>query len=239
MTRFVLNYENQELNSSPKMIYIQPILFVSGDDEHKTLGNAYQDVFIKNDDFDILVPYEYQKIHYKLLNRYIAPDYYRMCPVGETLTETLQLFNENPYKSIFKYFFVKFRLSNKNGGIKEFQEWLNGPHLLFFRRMNLKIIRSYQMRRYYNTIVIDLNLTNGNKWNRFWGLAPNFYNKDTIFHILDYLTDGGKLIFINIEGNMDKIFDYTRKGFIEIDKDYFIKKASPKKKKYKIPRIGL
>lgn len=212
------------------MRYIEPILLVSGDNEYETLQLAKSTWR----DFDILIPYEFQRMHYKLINNYIAPEYYQMCPIGEDLAHTIRLINKHPYQKYFKFFFVKFRQS----GMENFEDWLKSEHPLYIKDKKLNLLRYYQLRRFYNTLIIDLKLSNGNIWNRFWKLPPSFFNDESLKNILKFLTDGGKLIFRNIEGNMGRIFDLTREGYTQISDDCFIKNETPKTK-YKEPRKWL
>ena len=218
------------------MKIIQPVLFVSGDDEMATAILA-KDSWKK--DWDVLIPYEYQRKHFEMIFNYVAPEYYQKCPVKDTLENSIKEISGSAYREYFMYFLVSFMIYNKQGGYdpKLFQDWLDKKHSLYIGR-RADILRYYDVRKYYQTIVIDLNIGDGNKWNRLCGLTPNYFGQHTIFYILQYLSDGGKVIFVNIKGNMKKIFDYTRVGYEEIEEDIFRKIPSPKKK-FKIARNWL
>lgn len=216
------------------MRYVQPILFVAGDDEMATLVR-YKETY--REDVDIVVPYEYQRNHYNLLLNYVAPDYYGMCPVRLSLSDTLKDIEKSPYGDYFKYFLISF-LKKNQWSSGNFTRWLQRPHHLYFKEHNIKILRYYELKNYYQTIVMDLNLTDGNRWNRMWGLAPNIFNTNTVNTILLNLSEGGKLYFTNIEGNWGKIFDYTRYGYERIEDDLYIKNVTPKMK-FKVPRKWL
>lgn len=216
------------------MRYVQPILFVAGDNEMETLIHAKETY---REDFDILIPYEYQRRHYKLLLNYVAPDYYNMCPVKPLLKDTLKDIDKSPYGDYFKYFLISF-LKQSNWSPEDFTDWLNQPHHLYFKEHNIKILRFYELKTYYQTVVIDLNLKNGNRWNRMWDLPPNIFNVITVNTILHHLSEGGRLYFTNTERNWDKIFDYTRYGFDQIEEDLYIRKITPKMN-FKIPRKWL
>lgn len=217
------------------MNYIEPILYVAGDNEMSILGHSNQKI---KRDFDIMIPYEYQRKHFELILDYIAPEYYKMCPTRISYHDTLNDIEKSPYGDYFKYFYIKFILHNGEYNAKEFIRWLNYSHPIYIKKRNIKILRCFELKRYYNTIVIDLNTSTGNRWNRLWNLSPNLFNKNTILEALKHLTEGGKLVFLNTKGNYNKIWDYTRTGFKEIEENYFIKEETPKNE-FKLPRKWL
>lgn len=217
------------------MNYIEPILYVSGDNEMFILDHSDQKI---KKDFDIMIPYEYQRKHFELILDYIAPEYYKMCISRYTLYDTINDIGKSPYSDYFKYFLVKFLMDNGKYDAKDFIRWLNKSHPIYIKKRNIKILRYFDLKRYYNTIVIDLDISKGNKWNMLWGLPPNLFNKNTMLKVLDYLTEGGKLVFLHPEYSHGKIFDYTRTGFKEIEEHYFIKEETPKNE-FKLPRRWL
>ena len=100
------------------------------------------------------------------------------------------------------------------------------------------MLKYYEVRRYYQTIVIDLDLDNGNSWNRVWGLNPNVFNKKTVSKILDYLLEEGKVIFLSTHNKWGVMYDYTKDGFTEVEMNCFMKDKTAKKE-YKEPRTWL
>ena len=68
------------------MKYLAPVLCVCGNSEVDLLKHV-QKYWYK--DYDILVPYEYQRKHFELIYGYIAPDYYSMCPCRDSLEDTI------------------------------------------------------------------------------------------------------------------------------------------------------
>ena len=216
------------------MRIVEPVLLVSGDDE-MAMANYAKDSW-KND-WDVFVPYEYQRKHFELIFTYVAPEYYNKCPVKGMLEDTIKEMEESPYCDYFKYFLVTFMIEHGEYDPEVFHEWLNKNHPLYIGS-KADILRYYEVKRYYQTIIRDLNIGDGNKWNKLMDLIPNYFGKHIILYLLQYLSEGGKLVFLNIEGNMKTMFDYTRKGYEELEEGVFRKKPTPKKK-FKLPRSWL
>lgn len=217
------------------MRYVQPILYVCGNNELSMLNHIKEHY---RHDFDILVPYDYQRKHIKLLNGYVAPEYYKLCPVKDTQSETLEAINGSPYADYFIYFLICFLKEELYYDKTRFSLWLNKRHPIYMRGKSFDILKYYELKRYYQTIVVDLDLDNGNFWNRIWRIAPNVYKKKSISKILDHLLEEGKVIFLNVKGNWKKIYDYVESGFTEVESNCFMKDKTIKNE-YKEPRSWL
>ena len=217
------------------MKLVQPILYVCGNDELSFLN------YIKENyrhDYDVLVPYDYQRKHISLLTGYIAPEYYKMCPAEDSQSETYKAMDKSNYRQFFIYFLICFLKEETHYNRTRFLMWLNKHHPLYMKERNFDVLKYYELKRYYQTIVVDLELDNGNLWNRMWGLAPNVYKKKSVRIILDHLLEQGKVMFINVKGNWKKVYDYTETGFTEIEPNCFIKNKTVKKE-FKKPRNWL
>lgn len=217
------------------MKYIQPILYVCGNDELFMLNHTKEQ---HKYDFDMLAPYDYQRKHLSLLNGYVAPEYYKLCPAEDSQSETLKTIEGSPYADYFVYFLICFLKEELHYNRTRFLMWLNKRHPIYVRDRRFDVLKYYELKRYYQTIVVDLDLDNGNSWNRVWDLAPNVYKKKAINKILDHLLEEGKLIFINADGRWSKMYDYVEHGFTEVEDNCFIKNKTIKKE-YKEPRTLL
>jgi hypothetical protein len=217
------------------MKYVQPILYVCGNNEVSFLN------YIKaqyRHDFDILAPYDYQRKHISLLRGYVAPEYYKMCPAEDSQSETLKTIDGSPYADYFIYFLICFLKEETHYNRTRFLMWLHKRHELYMRERSFDVLKYYELKRYYQTIVVDLELDNGNFWNRIWGMAPNVYNKKAISKISDHLLEEGNIIFLNMKGNWKKVWDYVENGFTEVESNCFMKNKTIKKE-YKTPRNWL
>ena len=87
------------------MKYVQPILYVCGNDELAMLNHTKKQ---HKYDFDMLAPYDYQRKHINLLTGYVAPEYYKMCPTEDSQSETLKTIEGSPYADYFIYFLICF-----------------------------------------------------------------------------------------------------------------------------------
>ena len=217
------------------MRYVQPILYVCGNDELFMLNHIKEHY---RHDFDVLVPYDYQRKHIFLLTGYVAPEYYEMCPVEDSLSETLNAIDKSPYAEYFLYFLICFLKEESYYNKVPFQMWLDKKHPIYIKEKSFDVLKYYELKRYYQTIVVDLDLDNGNFWNRMWDLIPNVYKKKSIDRITDHLLEEGKIIFLNMKGNWRKIYDYTESGFTEVEDNCFMKNKTTKKE-FKIPRNWL
>lgn len=217
------------------MKYIQPILYICGNDEMFILNLAKEKYKY---DFDILVPYDYQRKHIELLNSYIAPEYYKMCPAEDSIKATLKRFDESSYKDFFKYLLICYLKTELHYNRTRFLKWLNGEHSVYIKEKSFDVLKYYELKRYYQTIVVDLDLENGNRWNRVWSLAPNVYNKKSFRTITDHLLEEGKIVFLNVDGNWRTMYEYIEEGFTEVEQHCFIKNKTIKNE-FKIPRNWL
>jgi len=185
--------------------------------------------------FDVLITHEYQRIHLDTIFSYINPDYYNSCPARRSYNRTLRKINNSPYKSFYMYFLVKYLQSEKYKK-KNFKRWLKNNQKLYVKTRKVDILRHFDLNRNYNTIVINLEKYDGNYWNRFYSLPPNYWSELLLVDILDHLNEEGYAIFLN--GKLARQLSYTGIGYKPIEENVYQKLVKPKKK-FKHPRMGL
>ena len=125
------------------MNYIEPILYVAGDDEIFILNHAKEN---RKEDFDVMIRYDYQKKHFELLNNYIAPEYYKLCPDKQKFFLEYEI-EEVPYGDFFKYFYIKYLQEKKIFKRLEFKKWLDQEHPLYVKERNVWPLRYYELKR--------------------------------------------------------------------------------------------
>ena len=134
------------------MKYVQPILYVCGNDELFMLTHIKEHY---RNDYDVLAPYDYQRKHLSLLNGYVAPEYYKMCPAEDSQSETLKVMENSPYTDYFVYFLICFLKEEPYYNRTRFLMWLNKRHPVYIKERNFDVLKYYELKRYYQTIVIE------------------------------------------------------------------------------------
>lgn len=208
--------------------FVKPGLLVGGFNEYALL-----DFVDDMSDVDVLVYYEYQRKHFDLIKNYFPPQLWQECPIEDTLERTVDSFDSKIYSDYFKYMIVKFLQKNEYDP-ESFSEFLNSPKPLV-KPFESSIIRHYEIRKYYQTMIIDMDLGNGNKWNRFYGLPPSFFEYSLLENVLDHLMEEGVVRFIN-----SSLWDVLElvDGFEEVEENVY-RKMKTKKQVYKKPRMYL
>jgi len=211
---------------------VQPVLIVNGYNEMDSL------YFLRENSLrysDILITHEYQRIHLDTIRSYINPEYYRRCPARRSYKRMMKKINKSGYKNFYMYFLVKY-LQQNNYKKKDFKYWLKNNQKLYVKTRKVNILRHFDLKKSYNTIIISLKQYDGNYWNRFYSLPPNYWSEILLRNILNHLNEEGYIIFLN--GKLARQLEYASIGYRKIEEKVYQKLPTPRKK-FKHPRMGL
>lgn len=205
------------------MFLIKPILIVLGKNEWRLFKMMSRSGY-----FDVAYPFNYQKIHTNIIVNYVSWNLLDMCPIEKTYEETLRRIKQARYKKKFLFLLVSFIKENNTYSPDDFREWLKDKQnklLKFFNRPGIYSL--YNNHRMYNTILVDLDYGEGNRWNRFYNLPPNLYRDSTLKEFcFNHLIDGGEVRFIGGNyGRRVSIADPNK--YLEITETKFEKDYSP------------
>ena len=215
------------------MKYVEPVLYVGAYNELRILKDIVEHHV---DDCDVLVTHSYQEKHLKLLNKHVNRELYDMIKAYKSYKKTYRKIRKSGWVEDFTFILVKY-LQEHDYNKKTFKDWLKNcekPKLTF---MKPKPIRHWDLRRHYDTIVVDLEWGDGNRWNRFYNLTPSYVNKESIVNkCFDYLREQGKVIFVS--GKYSQIVGYTIDDFEKMN-DNVYKRLPTLRKKFIAPRVLL
>lgn len=207
---------------------IPPTLLVGGFNDLNLLKFAHSKGQF---DIDFMVYYEYQRKHLELLLSYIQPELYESFPAYETLEETIGFIENSIYKERYYYMLVSFLHHNEYDKDK-IKDWLNNRKL-FYHDGAVNVYRYYELKKVYQTVIVDLDVLDGNRWNRFYNLPPNLFTDDVIRNALDHLSVGGICVMLN--GNVGRMYDFIAIGYEELEEGVY-KKNEIKKIRRELPK---
>lgn len=212
------------------MIYTEPVLFPITVDELKILRMCGK-YDIK--DADVLVNFNYQYTHYRLLSDYVDPQLQQEClekmnrltDIEGNISTNLLLFinvmssylSKNVYKDYYLLFLCRFinKYKDVDNFTDNFKKWLNKPHDYTYKmQSNPRIV--FNLERYYNTIIIPelwKDETIGHLFNIAHDYPSNYFNqRHVIIDAEKHLLEGGKIYILNKK-------DYS-KIFLSLDEEY-------------------
>jgi len=210
-----------------------PALLVGGTNEIELLRNIVDNNIFE---YDILVNYEYQRKHFEILRHYVNTELYDMFPAYRSFKKTVKKVKSSGWPDEFMYILTKF-LQTQEYKKKDMKAWLKQPRKKFIITRNPKILRHYDLKKSYETVIIDMEEIDGNFWNRYYGLPANYYNSEVMVKkVLSRLREDGVVIFLNTK--YIDIVRFTIEGYKEIEINIF-RKLKTVEKKHRVPRFLL
>lgn len=218
-----------------------PALYVLGKREYEMARMAFEKAGnIHRTDYVIM--YNYQRKVMDLLASYIAPHLNEKCPVGDTYQDTLEKMDKEPLKDKFKVLLMKYMQKNKSYDKQDFMAFLDGNNYIFFDRAfkSERVFFPEELTRYYETIIMDISRFDGNRWNRFFNLPPNYSNLNRYKLVLKSLREAGDLVFADgvFRDKMALIYNGGY-DFEEIKSELRYRKKRVYKEPYEPIRLGL
>lgn len=233
------------------MKYIEPILFPITVNPIKVLKFAGEHNL---QDFDVLINYGYQKIHYELFYKYVDPDLMdKMIQENPILSEydfhgepsflidkILTPLNTSVYKEYYKLFLINYMINNMKHTYQtnDFYNYLKEKHDFTFKKcFTYRAIN--RIDNYYNTIIFldfwDKKFMNiYSAINRLYGLLPiSLDQEEVIFNAGEHLIDGGRLYNFSSENFGKLLFALGDNFDVNNSKVLLKKNDAPKEPKKK------
>lgn len=190
-------------------------------------------------DCDLLLNFNFQKLHYDMIIKYIEPEMWlyledelasklnKIIP-NFNLGDLLELTENHIYKNYFRFIICDYLRKNEKFDLTRFKEYLTEKHD-FTYKMNVKPKLIDWVDKYYNTLIIPRlwRKNDVNRFNRIHNLPANYHDDRKIIETSSKMTLNEGVIYLlnpidfhDVRISLPKYFKFSfNENFISFKKD--------------------